>query len=470
VRRVGAAPGETRGVSASDPRPPVPAGPYLVVGLARSGQAVARLLAERGEEVLGVDAGAPAGAAGLRQVGVEVRLDGQGIELLDRVRCLVKSPGVPREAPVVANALRRGHTVIGELELAWRLLANRFVAVTGTNGKTTVTELLGHVWRTAGRPVAVAGNVGTPLASLVGRISEDATVICECSSFQLEDAEAFAPECGVILNVTPDHLDRHGSLDAYLAAKLRIFANQGNDDFAVVNGSDKALRGRDLGGCGRRIGFCRDGGADCEIQLAQGTIFAAGEPLLAASELELIGAHNVENAMAAAGAALAMGIEREAVAAGLRTFPGVGHRLEPVAEIGGVAYVNDSKATNVSAARAALEAFPGGIHAILGGSSKGESFAELTETVADRCAACYLVGETAPALERDLAAAWESGVEHRHFTGLPDAVRAAAAAATAGEVVLLAPACASFDAYRDYEERGEHFRSLVRALEPGGPR
>ncbi len=450
------------------PRPPLPEGPYLVVGLARSGQAAARLLAERGEEVLGVDAGSPEGAEGLRDAGVEVSLDGQGIDLLERARAVVKSPGVPREAPVVAAALERGRSVIGELELGWRLLPNRFVAVTGTNGKTTVTELCGHVWRTAGEPVAVAGNVGTPLAALVGHVSDDATVVCECSSFQLEDSETLAPECAVILNATPDHLDRHGSFDAYLAAKLRIFANQGNDDFAVFNGSDPALRDRDLGGCGRRIGFCREPGADCELHLAESTIFAADEPLLRVSELRLLGRHNVENAMAAAAAALAMGIDRDAVAEGLRTFPGVPHRLERIAEIGGVAYINDSKATNVSAARAALESFPGGVHAILGGSSKGDSFAELAPVVAERCVACYLIGETAHRLELDLAPAWEAGVSRRRCAGLTDAVRAAAAAAGPGQVVLLAPACASFDAYRDYEERGEHFRSLVAQVGGGG--
>jgi UDP-N-acetylmuramoylalanine--D-glutamate ligase len=369
---------------------------------------------------------------------------------------------------VVGAALVRGRPVIGELELAWRLLPNRFVAVTGTNGKTTVTELCGHVWRTAGEPVAVAGNVGTPLASLIGSVSGDATVVCECSSFQLEDAEAFAPECAAILNVTPDHLDRHGSFDAYLTAKLRIFANQGNDDFAVFNGSDSALRDRDLGGCGRRVGFCLEAGEDCELHLSAGTIFAADQPLLRASELRLLGRHNVENAMAAAAAALAMGIDREPVAEGLRTFGGVPHRLERVAEIDGVVYVNDSKATNVSAARAALESFPGGVHAILGGSSKGESFTELGPVVAERCVAAYLIGETAPRLQRDLAAAWEAGVADRRCEGLTDAVRAAAAAAEPGQVALLAPACASFDAYRDFEERGEHFRELVAQLAGGG--
>ena len=357
--------------ASNHPRPPLPPGPYLVVGLARSGEAAARLLAERGEQVIGCDAARPAGAEGLARAGVEVHLDVQGSELVDRVRAVVKSPGVPVEAPVIAAARERGRTVVGELELGWRALPNPFVAVTGTNGKTTTAELLGEVWRAAGRPVAVAGNVGTPLASLAGRLDAATTVVCECSSFQLEDTDAFAPECAMLLNASPDHLDRHGTFEAYLAAKLRAFANQGNDDVAVYNGSDPALR-VDLGGCARRVAFCREPALDdCAVTLERETIVAGGDPLIEASELRLLGSHNVDNAMAAAAAALALGLEREAVAEGLRGFAGVAHRLERVAEIGGVRYVNDSKATNVAAARVGIEAFESGVHAILGGGLEG---------------------------------------------------------------------------------------------------
>ena len=445
-------------------RPPLPEGPYLVIGLARSGQAAARLLAERGEEVIGADSGTPDGAERLSEVGVEVHLDGDGVALVERARTVVKSPGVPRGAPAVAAALEQGRTVIGELELAWRLLPNRFVAVTGTNGKSTVVELLGHLWRTAGMPVAMAGNVGTPLASLVGEIAPDADIVCEASSFQLEDSESFAPECAVILNVTPDHLDRHGDFDSYLAAKLRVFANQGNDDVAVYNGSDPSLAGIDLGGCARRVAFCRDAGDDCAVTVAGPVIQADGEPLLDVSQLQLIGPHNTENAMAAAATALALGVPRGDVAAGLRSFAGIPHRLELVLELDDTRYVNDSKATNVAAARAAIISFDGGVRAILGGSAKGESFEGLSDTVADRCVACYLHGETADALERDLEAAWAAGIEHHRCAGLAEAVERAAADAQPGEVVLLAPAAASFDRYRDFEERGEHFRSLVEDL------
>jgi UDP-N-acetylmuramoylalanine--D-glutamate ligase len=445
-------------------RPPVPEGPYLVVGLARSGQAAARLLAARGAEVTGCDSGTPEGAEGLRDAGVEVHLDTDGVALLERTRCLVKSPGVPRQAPVVEAARNRGIPVLAELELAWRLMENPFVAVTGTNGKTTVTELLGHVWRTAGEPVAVAGNVGTPLTSLFDELPADVTVACECSSFQLEDAEAFAPECAVLLNVTPDHLDRHEDFEDYLRAKLRIFAKQGNDDVAVFNASDPAIAGRDLGGCARRIPYCRGADPDCAVSLSEETIFIDSEPLMQVSELSLPGPHNADNAMAAAAAATAMGIDRGALREALRTFPGVPHRLERVAECDGVLYVNDSKATNVAAATAALETFDGGVRAIMGGSLKGGAFEGLVTPVAERCVACYLIGEAAEVLERDLGPAREAGVELRRSGDLGTAFRDASAAAAPGEVVLLAPACASFDAYRDYEERGEHFRSLAAEL------
>jgi UDP-N-acetylmuramoylalanine--D-glutamate ligase len=422
------------------------------------------MLSARGEEVAGCDSGSPDGATRLAEAGLEVHLGTDGVELLARARCVVKSPGVPPEAAVIARARELGLAVLGELELAWRLVPNRFVAVTGTNGKTTVTELLGHLWRTAAEPVAVAGNVGTPLASLVGGVPDEATVVCECSSFQLEDSQAFAPECAVLLNATPDHLDRHPDFDHYLRAKLRIFANQGNDDVAVFNASEEALRDLDLGGCARRVAYCRSSNPDCELSLSEGVIFVGEEPLLEASELGLIGPHNADNAMAAAAAALAMGLGRDAVREGLRGFAGLPHRLERIAERDGVLYVNDSKATNVAAAAAGLRSFDGGVRAILGGSPKGQDFTGLVGPVSERCVACYLIGDAAEPLERDLEPAREGGVDLRRCEDLANAVWAAAADAKAGEVVLLAPACASFDAYRDFEQRGEHFRSLVEGL------
>jgi UDP-N-acetylmuramoylalanine--D-glutamate ligase len=406
-------------------RPPLPEGPYLVVGLARSGIAAAQMLAVHGD-VIGTDSGSPDVPGEL-----EAHLGVDGVELLDRVACVVKSPGVPNEAPVIVAARERGLPVLGELELAWRLLPNRFVAVTGTNGKTTTTELLGAIWREAGLPVALAGNVGTPLAALVGEVEESATIVCEVSSFQAEDSEAFAPDTAVLLNVTEDHLDRHGSIAAYREAKLRVFANQTPEQVAVVP------PGVEVPGAGRRIEF--------------------GELPLPAEQIRLRGEHNLENAMGASAAAIASGVPAEAVAAALRSFAGVPHRLEEVGSVNGVLYVNDSKATNVSSAVRGIEAFDGGVHVILGGSLKGGDFRGLREAVASRCVGAYLIGEAAEQLETDL----DGTVPLQRSGDLATAASAAAGAAQPGETVLLSPACASFDQFRDYEERGDTFRSLV---------
>lgn len=446
-------------------RPPLPPGPYLVVGLARSGIAAAEALIACGERVYGTDSGSPAGAGRLAELGVEVELDGDGVDFLDDVATVIKSPGVPASAPAIEAARERGLEVLGELELGWRMLPNRFVAVTGTNGKTTVAEWLGHVFREAGEPVVVAGNVGTPLASLAGKLDPAATVVCECSSFQLEDSVAFAPEVAVLLNLTPDHLDRHGDLASYAEAKLRVFANQDTSATAVIDADDPRIGEIDLPGDGMRapygIDACADADELCTVSFADGEIRDAEGVLLPRAELPLAGEHNLRNAMAVAVAALAVGVDRDGVIGGLRSFAGVPHRLERVAEIGGVAYVNDSKATNVAAAAAALESFEGGVHAILGGSLKGGGFAELAPVVAERCTACYLIGEAEPRLRADLESV---GVPLRSCGELAIAVAAAAAAAKPGETVVLAPACASFDSFRDYEERGERFRELVGEL------
>jgi UDP-N-acetylmuramoylalanine--D-glutamate ligase len=409
-------------------RPPLPDGPYLIVGLARSGAAAARMLLPYGE-VLAVDRAHPEPPPG-----VEAHLGREGLELLERVACVVKSPGVPNEAPVIVAARDRGMPVLGELELAWRLLPNRFLAVTGTNGKTTTTELLGAIYAEAGLAAAVAGNVGTPLASLVGSVDDDAVVVCEVSSFQAEDSEAFAPETALLLNLEEDHLDRHGSFAAYRDAKLRVFANQRPSDVAV------APPGIELPGAARRVIF----GDPAELPLS-------------AEEIRLRGRHNLENAMGASAAALASGVPADAVARALRGFAGVPHRLEEVGTLDGVLYVNDSKATNVASAVRGIEAFEGGVHAILGGSLKGGGFEGLRGAVASRCRACYLIGEAAERLALDLAGT----APLYRCRDLESAVDAASSAASPGEVVLLSPACASYDQFRDYEERGERFRELV---------
>jgi UDP-N-acetylmuramoylalanine--D-glutamate ligase len=430
------------------PRPPLPGGPYLVVGLARSGVAAALALRARGEDVIGVDSGDPDGAGRLREAGVEVQVHTPGGELVDRARTLIKSPGVPAGAPAVTAARDRGLTVIGELELAWRLMPNPFIAVTGTNGKTTTTELLGHVHREAGLPHAVAGNVGTALASLVGELDPDAVVVAETSSFQLEDTEAFSPEAAVLLNVAEDHLDRHGTLDAYREAKLRAFAHQEPGDVAVAPAEFA------LPGAGRRIVF----GAEGEMTVRDGALVWRGERLLPVDELALRGPHNLENAMAAAAVALARGVDPDAVRSGLRTFPGVPHRLEEVAERDGVLFVNDSKATNVASALVALRSFETPVLLIAGGRGKGSGFDALAPVVAEHCAAVYLIGEAAADLARALDGA---GVPLHRSGDLATAVRDARAAARAGDVVLLSPACTSFDQYPDFEARGEHFRRLA---------
>jgi UDP-N-acetylmuramoylalanine--D-glutamate ligase len=438
-------------------RPPLPGGPYLIVGLARSGIAAALMLHARGEEAIGVDAGAPE-VGRLRAAGVEVHLDAAGLELLDRARALVKSPGVPPSAPLVRAARERGLPVLGEVELAWRLLPNDFIAVTGTNGKTTTTELIGHVHREAGLPVAVAGNVGTPVASLVGALSASATVVCETSSYQLEDTLAFAPSAALLLNVTPDHLDRHGTFEAYREAKLEAFRRQGPDDVAVAPPSLAAL----LPGEARRVTFgAAVAGAPAPAVALHddGTITWQGQPLLHADEIGIPGPHNRENAMAAAAVTLARGVDPDAVRAGLRSFGGVAHRLEPIRTLDGVAWVNDSKATNVGATEVALRSYPRGtVHLIAGGVTKSQEFTSLAALVAERCAAVYLIGEGAPEIAAALAPA---GVPLHNVGEMAGAVAAAGAAARDGDVVLLSPACASFDQYVNFEARGDHFRRLV---------
>jgi UDP-N-acetylmuramoylalanine--D-glutamate ligase len=446
------------------PRPPLPGGPYLVIGLARSGVAAALALRARGEEVIGCDAGAggtPAldeATGRLSAAGVEVHLDASGAALAARAGTLIKSPGVPQNAPAVAAARAHGVPVLGELELGWRLVDNEFIAVTGTNGKTTTTEWIGHIHREAALPVAVVGNVGTAVSSLAGTVSPDVTVICEASSFQLEDVLAFAPEAAVLLNLEPDHLDRHESFEQYVAAKLRIFSNQGNDDIAVA---PVDLDVEDLGGCARRVLF---GGPGAELSDRAGQVWWDEQPLLAADEISLPGVHNRANAMAAAAVCLARGLESGAVADGLRTFAGVAHRLERIAEPAGVVYVNDSKATNVASTLVALASYAGGVHLIAGGRGKRQDFSPLAGPVAERCRAVYLIGEATEELADALAPAADDGVPLHRCGELAGAVHAAAAAARPGDTVLLSPACASYDQYPNFEARGEHFRELVEGL------
>jgi UDP-N-acetylmuramoylalanine--D-glutamate ligase len=385
----------------------------VVLGTARSGQAAAALLERNGVEVV---------LAG-RDLGND-----DDVSVLDGADVLVKSPGVPRDNPLVAEARI---PIWSEVELAYRLLSNPILGVTGTNGKTTTTEWLGAMFRAAGRDVAVAGNVGRALSAV--EAPAETWVVCELSSFQLEDIHDFRPRVAVLVNLEPDHLDRHGSFEAYRDAKLRIFENQQPNDTAAVP---------------RSFGVVPGSAARVE--------FASGDALPA--EPGLPGAHNRENAAAATAAARAAGIGDDAVAEALRTFPGVPHRLELVGERGGVRFVNDSKATNTAAARRALASYDAPLHVILGGSRKGETFDELARELHGRA---YLIGETAD----ELAQALDRGrVPYLRCGDLETAVSAAAAAARPGEIVLLSPACASYDQFRDFEQRGEEFRRLVQNL------
>ena len=408
----------------------------LVVGLARSGTAAAEVLVGRGATVIGFDRDESLDAGRLPELGVELHRGREEERLLQGIDLVVKSPGVPGETLLVTGARERGVPVWSEIELGSRLLSNPILGVTGTNGKTTTSELLGAVFRAAGRPVEVVGNVGRPLTSLVGTVSDDAWVVCELSSFQLEDTHTLQPRVGVLLNLEPDHLDRHGAFEAYGDAKLRMFARQAAEDVAVLPRAFGEVPGE-----ATRIEFSGDDELPAEPHLP--------------------GLHNRENAAAATAAARAAGIDDASVAEALRTFEGVPHRIELVRERDGVRYVNDSKGTNVAAALRALASFPEDrLHVILGGLGKREPY----EPLADAFKAgdlAYVIGESAEEIAVALGVA---GVSVERAGTLEAALAEAAAAAVPGDVVLLSPACASFDQFRDFEARGDTFRELVEAL------
>jgi UDP-N-acetylmuramoylalanine--D-glutamate ligase len=408
----------------------------LVVGLARSGMAAADVLVRAGASVVGFDRSESLDAGRLADLGVELHLGREDERLLQGIDLVVKSPGVPGETVLVEGARARDVPVWGEIELGARLLPNPILGVTGTNGKTTTSELLGAVFRAAGRPVEVAGNVGRPLTSLVGTVTDDAWIVCELSSFQLEDVETLEPKIGVLLNLEPDHLDRHGSFETYADTKLRMFGRQTVDDTAVVPRGFGTIPG-----AAQRLEFS----GDDEIP----------------AEPRIPGPHNRENAAAATVAALAAGIEDDAIAEALRTFEGVPHRIELVRERRGVRYVNDSKATNVAAALRALASFPESrLHVILGGLGKNEPYEPLAAAFKPGDAG-YVIGASG----EEIAGALEAvGVPVTRAGTLAAALAAAVAASGPSDVVLLSPACASFDQFRDFEARGDAFRDLVQEL------
>jgi UDP-N-acetylmuramoylalanine--D-glutamate ligase len=366
--------------------------------------------------------------------------------------------------PALAAARAIGVPVWSEIELAWRFLRGRLICITGSNGKTTTTSLIGHILETAGLPVQVAGNIGTPLISRVDISSDGSFTVVEASSFQLEFISTFRPNIAVLLNVTPDHLDRHGSVESYAAAKARMFENQMPEDAAIINADDTVAP--QYAPTGPRVfWFSREKqvASGCYVRGDEIIFRCDGEEtvLLNRKIIGLRGSHNMENVLAAAAAARLAGVEPGAIAEGVRTFAGVEHRIEYVATIGGVEYFNDSKATNVDATLKALDAFPGNVLVILGGKDKGSDYKILRQTLRSRARMALLIGSAADKIEADLAGA----IPVERVQTLERAVEHASQHAKPGDTVLLAPACASFDQFENYEHRGRVFKQLVRELE-----
>ena len=439
----------------------------LVVGLARTGVATALFCAARGARVTATEERPESQiaetAAKLRAAGVTLELGGHGAETFVQQDLIVPSPGVSPAMPALAAARAIGIPVWSEIELAWRFLRGRLICITGSNGKTTTTSLAGHILETAGLPVQVAGNIGTPLISRVDVSSDAGFTVVEASSFQLESISAFRPDVAVLLNLTQDHLDRHGSFEAYGRMKMRMFENQTEEDAAILNADSAAAaqyapsrpqvfwfsrQKRVASGCFLRddeIVFRRDGSETV---------------LLRRRDIGLRGEHNVENVLAAAAAAKLVGVEPGAIAEGVRSFAGVEHRIEFVATISGVDYFNDSKATNVDATLKALDAFPGNVLVILGGKDKGCDYTILRDALRRHARMVLLIGSAADKIEAELG-----GVVPAERAGtMARAVEIAAARAQPGDTVLLAPACASFDQFESYEHRGRAFKQLVRDL------
>ncbi|HEY0784706.1 MAG TPA: UDP-N-acetylmuramoyl-L-alanine--D-glutamate ligase [Acidobacteriaceae bacterium] len=443
----------------------------LVVGLGRSGLAAAVFLRRRGARVTVSDMRS-ADALGrellgdlprLLEEGIAVEAGGHGLLTFRRQDLIVVSPGVPPDTPELRQVRNFGLPIIGELELASRFLKGRTIAITGSNGKTTTTTLCGAIMAAGGVPVQVGGNIGVPVVSLVESSKEESWNVLEVSSFQLESTVEFRPEIAVMLNVTPDHLDRHGTFANYLAAKERIFANQRAGDFLVLNAEDE-VTSRCAARAPAEVGwFSRSRVVRQGTFVHQGVVAyrasesSAAEPILPVASIPLKGEHNLENVLAAVCAARLAGVEAEAIRSAVESFRAVEHRLEFVTRQEGVEYYNDSKATNVDATAKALAAFPSGIHLILGGKDKGSDYRALRPLLAERVRAVYTIGSAAEKIEQHIhgaAPVVRAGTLKR-------AVELAAEAARTGEVVLLAPACSSFDQFANYEERGRAFKELV---------
>jgi UDP-N-acetylmuramoylalanine--D-glutamate ligase len=437
----------------------------VVVGAARSGIAAAQLLARRGARVMLTESRTSFDeAAQLRAGGIELELGGHRADTLAAADLIVTSPGVALEQPVFEAARRAGVETIGELELAWRWLNGPVIAITGTKGKSTTTTLVGRMLSAAGREVLVGGNIGVPLSAQVDASTAQTIHVVEASSFQLETTTTFKPWIALWLNFADDHLDRHPTVAAYAAAKARVFARQTADDWAVVNADDATVMAMSSGIAARRVQFSPAGQASSDF-VADGDWIvrrtrAGSEPLIPTAAVELTGRHMLHNVIAAAAVASIAGVPAASMVAALKGFRGLEHVMEPVAEIRGVRFVNDSKATNVEAARRSIESFDSGVVAIIGGRFKGGNLGELRDALIARGRAVVAIGEAAP-LVRD---ALSGAVPVVDAASMAEAIERGYAAAGPDGVVLLAPACASFDWFRDYAERGRAFKEAVLEL------
>jgi UDP-N-acetylmuramoylalanine--D-glutamate ligase len=440
-----------------------------VVGLARSGVAAARLVRRVGGRVLASDASAPGAlspeARGLEREGCQLWAGGHPDEAFAGADLVVVSPGVPLTLPALVRVRARGVAIVGELELAWRAMESDVIAITGTNGKTTTTALTGELLRGQVRPVLVGGNIGTPLAEHALDFPAEGLVVAEVSSFQLESTAMFRPRVAAVLNITPDHLDRHGSLDRYVEAKARILANQTDADCAVLNADDPGAASLAPRARGRVLWTSRLRG-DLPGVFVDGDGISARlnghvERIGPVRDIALRGRHNVDNVLAAAACALWTGMAPETIRRGIAAFRGVAHRIERVRAAGGVTYYNDSKGTNVDSTIKALESFTEPIVLIAGGKGKGQDFAPLGEAARGRVRHAVVIGADRAALGDALARAGAAVEEAR---SMEDAVRAARDAARPGDVVLLSPACASFDMFRNFEHRGDEFKAAVMRL------
>jgi UDP-N-acetylmuramoylalanine--D-glutamate ligase len=449
-----------------------------VIGLGASGRAAARLALQKGGEVyvsdLRIDAQAAAGGAELRALGADVETGGHDVERLARADLVVVSPGIPPDAPVLVALRRRGVRWISEPELAVRFFAGPLIAVTGTNGKTTTTLLVAHLLEAAGARAAVGGNVGGGLAPPASELAllGDAPdwYVLEMSSFQLADTERFRPDIGVVTNLSPDHLDRYGSVSAYYADKARLFLNADSSSRWVLPAGDEGVLALAGDAPGTRYHFAAEDGEGVNAFVEAGRLSVRlepstdPEPLLAVDELPLLGRHNRLNALAAALAARVAGADAESLGRGLRTVRPLPHRLEPVVESRGVLWVNDSKATNVAATRSALESLARPVVLLLGGKDKGEDFRQLAPALGKGVRAVLAFGAAGPRIARELRELEGPAPITLLSGGLAEVVREAAARARPGDLVLLSPACSSFDMFENYEDRGRRFAALAREV------